>query len=50
MVNNDNILNNIFGSAKGSGTALMFAITGISGIIINISGLRNKNLKQCAEE
>jgi hypothetical protein len=50
MVNNNNILNNIFGSTKGSGMGLMFAITGISGIIINISGMRNKKLKRYVKE
>ena len=50
MVNNINLLNNIFGSTKGSGMSLMFAITGISGIIINILGIRNENLKQYEKE
>jgi MFS family permease len=39
MVNKVNILTPIFGTAKGAGMSVMFGITGISGIIINIFGL-----------
>jgi hypothetical protein len=46
MIDSTTILTNIFGSKKGSGMGLMFAITGILGIILNMWGIRKKGIKE----
>jgi MFS family permease len=46
LMNNETFLAKIFGSEKGSGMGLMFTITGIIGIIINVLGLANRRIKQ----